>query len=454
MKRLAENYLQAWKDRADRKPLLLRGARQVGKTYLVEQWGRQFFPSFLRIDLEKRQDLHSVFDSNNPQEIIQTFSAVLNTEILPRKTLLFLDEIQACPKAIAALRYFYEDLPELHVLAAGSLLDFVLSDFPYSMPVGRIEFLYLNPMSFEEFLFALGENPVLDFIKGFELEKPIPDALHQKCVELLRKYFFVGGMPEAVSAYVQEQNPVAVARIHASILGTLESDFSKYGTRTQAQHMRQILTYIPRHVGEKVKYVAIDRLARSKDLKVALELLVLARVIHRVRHSAANGIPLGAEAVENCFKTIFLDIGLLNQGLGLGFVPLDQLLTVQEGGLAEQYVGQELLNWGEVFEDKKLYFWTREAKNSNAEVDYVIAKGAEIIPVETKAGKTGSLKSLHVFLAEKKRKMAVRLNLDQPSVGNFQTKIHTQQTTGPVEFRLLSLPLYLTGQVLRLIPHF
>lgn len=440
MKRRASRYLLEWMGRTDRKPLLLRGARQVGKTYLVEEFARGHFSSFLAVDLEKRTDLHSLFATPNPLRIVQELALLFKTEIVPGKTLLFLDEIQACPKALASLRYFYEEVPQIHVLAAGSLIDFALRDFAYSMPVGRLEFLYLTPMSFEEFLQALGEESLVDFLSSFCLPDPLSDPLHQKLCDLLRTYFFVGGMPEAVASYVRDQDLLKVQRIQTSLLTTVENDFSKYGRRIPAEHLKTVLDYSARNIGKRVKYVQVDRDVRSAEIKKGFDLLELARVLKIVRQTSANGVPLGAEISASSFKPLFLDIGLANQRCGLGTVPLEKVMTIHEGGMAEQFVGQELLNLAEWFEETGLYFWARQEKNAQAEVDYIFPHKGIIYPVEVKAGKTGSLKSLQVFLAEKKREMGIRFNLDLPSRGAFH-QTHT----------LLSLPLYLAGQLKRFL---
>lgn len=451
MKRLAEKYLGDWSKRDDRKPLILRGARQVGKTYLVENFARHHFPSYLRLDLEKRTDLHPLFIVNDASQIVQELSLIFKTDIEPGKTLLFFDEIQACPRAIASLRYFYEELPALHVMAAGSLMDFVLKDFSYSMPVGRVEFLHLHPMNFEEFLLAVGEEKSARYLSSFKMGDPLSDPLHLHLCDLTRKYFFVGGMPEAVASFAKDQNLLNVQRIQNSLLTTIENDFSKYPARVNSEVIKTIIKHAAQQTGKTVKYARIDRTVRIPEIKKGVQLLELARILHIVRHTSANGVPLGAEASSSCFKTLLLDVGLVNQICGLGLVPLEKLFTVNEGGLAEQFVGEEFLSLHEGFEDPQLYFWNRLEKNSQAEVDYLFAQKGEIYPVEVKAGTTGSLKSLHVFLAEKKRSGGIRFNLDKPSLGTFKNRIVVGNREEELSYTLLSLPLYLSGQLKRLV---
>jgi len=451
MKRIAEKELIAWKARPNRKPLIVRGARQVGKTYLVESFGKDLFQSVVAVNLEQREDLHPLFDRMEARRIAQELGLYFNRPIVPGQTLLFFDEIQACPRAIACLRYFQEEMPDLHVIAAGSILDFALREFHHSMPVGRIEFLHLHPVSFQEFLLALGEQGLADHLDGYHVGGDHGEAAATRLRDLLRLYFFIGGMPSAVAAYAERGDLLDVQRILSSIVTTLQDDFAKYGTRVQQRNMRRVLRYIPQSIGRKVRYVSISPEARSSELRKALELLELGRIITLIRHSSANGIPLGAESSDVYFKPLLLDIGLCNNLCGLGLPDADGLLTVQEGRLAEQFVGQELRSIGPAFEDRALYYWHREAKNANAEIDYVWPHQGRIIPLEVRAGTTGSLKSTQVFLSEKKRAFAVRFNMDRPSIGSFTSAISGKGGPLSVTYTLLSLPLYMAGQLDRLL---
>jgi predicted AAA+ superfamily ATPase len=451
VKRSAENELISWKTRIGRKPLVIRGARQVGKTYLVETFGRSCFESVLTVNLEKKDELHALFNRMDAKHIVQELSLYYNQPIVPDKTLLFLDEIQACPKAISALRYFHEELPGLHVIAAGSLLEFALREFKHSMPVGRIEYLHLNPLTFQEFLSALGENALAEHLLQYEIGAEFGEVVHARLRELLRTYFFVGGMPAVVAAYAERHDLLEAQRILASIVTTLQDDFAKYGTRVQQRNMRQVLRYTARNIGQKVRYVNISREARAEALRTALELLELSRIMTLVRHSSANGVPLGAEASESHFKPLLLDIGLCNNLCALHLPDAADLLGAQEGRLAEQFVGQELHALAPTFQEHPLFYWHREAKNANAEVDYLYAHESHVIPVEVKAGTSGSLKSIQRFLAEKKRAFALRFNMDRPSLGSFSMDIGDKTGVKDISFTLLSLPLYLASQTDRLL---
>ncbi len=366
--------------------------------------------------------------------------------IVPRKSLLFLDEIQAFPKALATLRYFHELMPELHVIAAGSLLDFALREFEYSMPVGRIEFLHQQPMSFEEFLEATEGLALVDYLNRLTVAQPPSEAVATKLLESVRRYIFVGGMPESVRAYAERKDLLEVQRIQSALAETMQADFAKYGPRRLHELMRKTYRHIAENVGRKIKFVNISREARSADVRRALELLTLSRVVHPVVHTSANGLPLGAERDERQFKAMFLDIGLVNRLCGLDLVGAEELITVNEGALAEQFVGQQLLCAGPAFEDPQLFYWAREARNANAEVDFVISRNQEVLPVEVKAGRTGTLRSTFQFLREKGRKRAVRVHTGSLALDDVKLPGDAGATV-----QLLSVPLYAVGQLDRLL---
>lgn len=432
-----------WKNRANRKPLIVRGARQVGKTYVIEQFARSHFKNLIKINFEEQIEMKALFKTPKIDQILQELSILYKTDIIRGETLIFLDEIQACPEAIVALRYFYERQPDLHVIAAGSLLDFALREMNYSMPVGRIEFCSMYPLSFKEFLLALSEDRILDYLENYSLEADFSPVIHQKILELLRLYLFIGGMPEAVQTYMVEKQLSQVERIHSSILTTLQFDFAKYGNRSQQAYLVSVLKYAAQNIGKKVKYANIARDIRSSYLKDSFHRLELARLVHGVRHTSASQIPLASQVNENVYKPLFLDIGLANHLCGIRLIELDKIFTSYEGALAEQFIGQELLTISPPYIDPKLYYWIREEKNANAEIDYLYQHNNSIYPIEVKAGKTGALKSLQVYLFEKKLNLGIRFNLDAPSVGKFKTKVRARNEEAEIEFTLISLPLYL-----------
>jgi hypothetical protein len=450
MKRDIIQYFVEWKNRETRKPLVVLGARQVGKTYAVEQFAKQNFENFLKINLEERPELCKLFESS-PRQILDELTILYNVDFVEGKSILFIDEIQVCVKAIVSLRYFYEQIPNLHIIAAGSLLDHTLNEIQYSMPVGRIEFCYMYPLTFLEFLEAIKQENLAQFLKSFELKNSINPVIHNKILEYIRYYYFIGGMPEAVAQYVHSLSVTGIDRIHRSITTTLQYDFGKYGNRKQQENMAIVMKYCALNVGKKVKYVNIDPNSRSSSLKDVIMKLTMSRLVHLVKHTNSSNVPIEGLVNENVFKTIFLDIGLANSLGQIQMVNIDNILTANEGGLAEQFVGQELIASSAPYIDSNLYYWLREEKNSNAEIDYVIQYSNNLFPIEVKAGKTGTLKSLHLYLFEKNLNFGIRLNTDLPSIGEFSTTINYKVKQKPFEFKLCSLPIYLTSQLPRIL---
>jgi predicted AAA+ superfamily ATPase len=318
------------------------------------------------------------------------------------------------------------------------------------MPVGRIEYLHLGPMSFEEFLLAQDRPALKDFLDGYSLGKTVPEAIHAELLRLLRRFMLVGGMPASVAASIVPGGSRDGEAERQAILSTYREDFAKYGRRAHPRRIEKIFAKIPLLVGRKFMYSIIDREERSRDLGLALDMLFRARVAHRVRHTAANGVPLGAEADDRSFKVLFMDVGLLCRSRGLSVLDVEgagDVLGVNSGAVCEQFVGQHLLYAGEPYAEPELHCWMREKSQSSAEVDYVVSVGGKIVPVEVKAGRIGTLKSLHVFLCEKGRDFGLRFNIGVPSLLDAETSLADGNNR---PFRLLSLPLYMAGQALRL----
>jgi len=451
MDRDALRHLEAWAKRSKRKPLVVRGARQVGKSTLVHMLAETpLFDHLLEIDFELEPNAASLFASNNPQIIVGLLEARYGVTLRPGRTLLFLDEIQVAPQILSSLRYFFERMPGLHVIAAGSLLDFALANHELSMPVGRVEYLHLGPMSFEEFLVALDKSHLRDFLQQFDLVQPCPEAIHSELMRLFRQYLVVGGMPASVGAFVAGGHLEAEAE-RQSILATYRDDFAKYASHVNRLRLEKLFVKLPQLVGSKFMYSRVDREERARELGKALSLLCQARVAHRVHHTAANGIPLAAESNDSVFKVLLLDVGLMVRASGLSVADLlsiDEVMLINSGAVCEQYVGQHLLHAGQPYDEPETFCWIRQERSANAEVDYVIAVGETIIPVEVKAGKTGSLKSLQVFLAQKSYDFGLRFNSDFPSLLDAEANVRALPSR---PFRLLSLPFYLVGQTRRLV---
>ncbi len=403
MNRFIDLYLHKWKADPYRKPLLLRGARQVGKTFAIRKLG-EHYDHFVEINFESQPEAKMVFEKNlDPERIVRDLNLILDVEIIPEKTLLFFDEIQEVPKGIIALRYFYEKMPSLHVIAAGSLLDFAIEKV--GVPVGRVMYHYLYPMSWIEFLKASKQDLKIKEISKSNLDNPFQDNIHEKLLETLGEYLAIGGMPEVVQKWIETKNPTACGNVHHSILETYQDDFQKYATKHQLEYINQLFEHIPRQLGRKFKYSAIPGEYRKRELSPCLDLLEKAQIIKKVLHTSAQGIPIGSEGNPNHFKVLFLDVGLCQALLGLDlsewFLRPEQAF-VNKGALVENFVGQELLAYSDLSRKAQLYFWQREAKGSEAEVDYIIQKNQAVIPVEVKSGLGSTLKSMHIFLESHK----------------------------------------------------
>jgi predicted AAA+ superfamily ATPase len=395
MERLILQKLEAWKASKQRKPLIIRGARQVGKSYTVMQFGQQYVNGRIHlVNFEKHPEWLGVFDLNlDPVRIISELEVILNTKISRENDLLFLDEIQMAPKAIMALRYFYEEMPELHVIAAGSLLEFALQEI--SFPVGRVSIMTMHPMNFYEFLRATGKDKLAEIIVA-KPEKQA-DLIHATLLDNLRQYLFVGGMPACVEAWRNRTSLVEVFEIQQDLLYTFQQDFSKYGRFVDKNSLNFALNAVARNIGHPIKYTQISDNFSGPVNKKALELLSLARLITKVPASTAAALPLGAYSKEHKFKMLMVDLGLLrclNQlPANIEYLKSD-LMSVYNGAMAEQFAGQEFLSSG----NENLYFWSREAKSSSAEVDYLFTCGNQIYPAEIKSGAAGKLRSLHLLL--------------------------------------------------------
>ena len=448
MKRLFEPYLDQWRTSPNRKPLIIRGARQVGKTWLVDQLGKNAFDYYLKVNPEKTPNLHSIFKLVDPQLIINELSVLFDTPVIEGKTLLFIDEVQLLPEALVALRYFYEEKPGLHVIAAGSLLDHTLNEMNYSMPVGRVEFAYLYPMNFLEFLLAIGKTGLADYIQSYKLNDQFGEALHTQILNWLRLYFFIGGMPASVKTYVETGNLIEVEKVQNAIITSFKYDFAKYGTKKQQSLLSDCLEYAARNIGKKLRYVNINRAEHSNNLKEALRKLELSRLLHMVRHTSSSKVPITQYVDEGVFKPLFLDIGLVCNLAGIKLTDIREMITDFEGMLAEQFVGQQLITGFDMYEDARLYYWMREKKNANAEIDFLHQIKNRIYPIEVKAGKSGTLKSLQVYLGEKGQKTGIRFNLDLPSFGrNLNANINIQGQIKELTYDLISLPVYMAGFV-------
>jgi len=403
------------------------------------------------VNFELSRDALSYFGREDAHETLRLLSAHYDRPLKPGATLLFLDEIQAAPQVLSYLRYLYEQVPQLHVIAAGSLLEFALQDAAFSMPVGRIEYLHLGPMTFSEFLSATGHGETNSFLDEYTIGQELPVALHQKLNGLFRQYLVVGGMPASIASFVSEGDYAAPDRAKQSILSTYRDDFAKYRTRVAHDVLSAVFQALPGAVGTRMKYAQLCRELRSEQISRAVRMLSMARVVYLVCHSACSGVPLGATVNRHWCKPLLVDVGLLTSASGLSMAAIaraEDLRLVNSGSVTEQFVGQHLLYRQDYYHEPELHFWCRESRSSNAEVDYVMGAGDRIVPVEVKAGATGSLRSLNQFVVEKGVPMGVRFNTEPPSVCRSAGRMPAGDS---YDFTLLSLPCYMVEQLGRLI---
>lgn len=414
LRRYIDEDLRKWSKGKNRKPLLLRGARQVGKSSAVKQLGRSF-TYFVEVNFESDKAIHEFFKGDlNPLAICEKLSLYYNIPILPGESLLFFDEIQQCPPAISSLRFFYEKYPELHLIAAGSLLEFTLSELP-SFAVGRVRSLFMYPLSFNEFLMAHQEDRLLSAKKKATYNQPLPAPIHEKLNDYLKKFLILGGMPEVISVYVGDGDILECMQVLDDIRVSLYADFTKYKEKIPTLRIQEVFHSAAEQAGGKFVYASASKGSTYRQIKEAVELLTMAGLLVPVYRTSANGIPLGASADTSQFKLLVLDTGLFQRMLDLDISHLftsNNWQTINKGAIAEQFAGLELLKASSPYLQTNLYYWQREAKSSNAEVDYLIQQNENICPIEIKSGLKGSMRSLFLFLEEKSIEYGIRSSLE------------------------------------------
>ncbi|EKD72455.1 MAG: hypothetical protein ACD_45C00673G0001 [uncultured bacterium] len=427
MKRLIYQYLRDWAKEKDHCSLILRGARQVGKTHAIREFAKSF-DYYIEANFEDMPALKNFFAYDlDAKRICEVLAARFQVPIISGKTLLFFDEIQECPQAIIALRYFYEQIPELHVIAAGSLLDFAIEKV--GIPVGRVTFLHLYPLSFLEFIVAQGNKLLAKKLIEHTPDKPMPDILHEKLFFLLAEYMLIGGMPKAVNAWVEMRDLNKIQKILSDITNSYEQDFEKYAKKNQLKYVELIYKKVPTLISQAFKYSQIESSYQKRELAPALDLLAKGNILHKIYANNARGIPLGAGKNFEKFKLIMLDIALCQNLLGLNvneWIYDPFTLFSNKGALCEALVGQEIIAYSSPVKKAELYYWHREQQGSQAEVDYIINRYEKIIPIEVKSGATGRLKSLRHFLEK-------TLNVDYGlrfSIQNYS--IHAQIHSYPL----------------------
>lgn len=425
--RTIDRYLKEWAQKKDRKPVLLRGARQVGKSTAVRNLAKSF-KSFVEINFERQPEYKALFTGNLVVErIVPQVSAISGQNITAGETLLFLDEIQLCPEAFMSLRFFKEDMPQLHVIAAGSLLEFALEELP-TFGVGRIHSMFMFPMTFDEFLYANGEGILVEVRNQASAERPLPSPLHEKLVSIFRTYLLIGGMPEVVAKWVDTHDYLQCQELQDDLLISYEDDFPKYRKKVDPQLLRMTLRSAASQATQKFSYSAVGGGYRIDEVKKALEMLILAGLCVPVIRTDANGLPLGSGADMAYRKILIFDPGIMLRILNMTLGDISDITTeiltesasnlVNRGPLAELVAGLEMQRYQSPNMRHTIYYWLRKAKNSQAEIDYVDSFGRNVLPIEIKAGMKGGMKSLWIFMREKRLERGVRCSLE--NFGSFE----------------------------------
>ncbi len=448
--RIIDTALLEWAQSDARKPLLLRGARQVGKSTAVRHLGERF-ESFVEINFDKQRSIHALFAGDLDAHQIASQIANLTGQIVqPGRTLLFLDEIQACPNAILSLRFFYEDYPDLHVIAAGSLLEFALAELP-TFGVGRMKSLFMYPMSFDEFLMATGQAGLIDERRKASPAQPLNEVFYKQLVRQFRDYIMIGGLPEVVCKWDETGDYLLCQQLQDDLVISYEDDFAKYRKKVNPMLLRQVLRSAASQITGKFVYAQASN-EKAAKVREALDLLIMAGLLIPVSRTSANGLPLGHEADASYRKILLFDSGillrLLNMSLGSVRDITEQILTatetdlVNKGKVSEMIAGLEIIKNMPAAMHHELYYWVREEKNSSSEVDYLEPYEGHILPIEVKAETQGGMKSLWAIMREKKLDYALRCSLE-----NFGQFVYKDNLSGGSIRRVDIFPLYAIAQM-------
>jgi uncharacterized protein len=433
--------LAEWKSSKGRKPLVIRGARQVGKTSAVHRFGSEAFETYIYINLEL-EDNAVLFARMQPvRELLQLIQLKFNKKISPGSTLIFIDEVQNSDVAMNQLRYFYEEMPDLHVVAAGSLLEVKMKSEGFSFPVGRVEYCYLHPVTFDEFLAAQGETEALNYISSVKPDTVIPEEIHTMLMKKFHSYLLVGGMPEAVARYAESRSFIDVDPVYESILTGLRDDVSKYASIAKVKYIQHIIEHASKYVGLQIKYEKFgESNFRSREMSEAFDVLEKAMIVTRVFASASKQTPLMSN-LKKFPKLLHLDIGLVNYQIGMRaeLAMMNDINAAYHGQIGEQIVGQTLLAMN-TRRNENLHYWYREQRGATSEVDYLMVINNQLVPVEVKSGKTGTLRSLHNFMDESGSDFSLRIYS-----GNMRTE--GLRTPKGKKFTLFSIPFYLLFRI-------
>lgn len=441
--RNALNRLAEWKKSPKRKPLIIRGARQTGKTTLIKEFGKTY-SHFISLNLEKSSDRLIWKENPDISQVLKNIEAHTGQRIIAKETLLLIDEIQNEPLAIQSLRYFYEEVPDLHVIATGSLMEVALKEKGLSFPVGRVSFLFLYPVTFFEFLTALGETLLLEELKQISFDQPLHPVIHEKAIKIFYDYVQVGGMPEVVQYYLETKSILSLAPLKEAILHSFEEDVPKYCRTFMVPYVQLLAREAPRYAGQRITYSHFaDSAFRGREMKAAFEILERAFLIERVLGSHHTEMPLLTNYRVSP-KLLFLDMGLVGHRLHIDTLNWQEntLNSLFRGSFAEQVVGQELRALNDISHDP-LHFWYRDKAGATSEVDYCWPLNGCILPIEVKSGSSGSLKSLRQFMETAPHPYAIRIYGGKLYQENIETN------TGK-KIRFYSLPFYLLPRILEL----
>ena len=452
MDRMFKTFLDGWLGGPSRMPLVIRGARQVGKTWLVRDLAKRKGLVLVEVNFERDSRSAQFFDHADPKRVFDDITLSLDINAEPDQAVLFLDEIQAAPEVLAKLRWFAEEMPELPVIAAGSLLEFSLAEFSSSMPVGRIRYAHVEPLSFCEYLIAHDRTKLLARLREWSPPDSLSLAVHEQAEAWFDRYAMVGGMPGIVSKELSGVSPGECRSLQRDLVQTYRDDFAKYSGRLEHQLLDPILLQVVRSLGSKFVYSQVGGGIKHYKVKKALELLAMARVCHLIPHSDANGFPLAAQVNDGMRKVSLLDVGfahgLWNTPAGQAFPGVGELAPQIRSGMAEQLAAQQLrLAVGDPTLMGQLYYWQRGGGRSG-EIDYLLELNGRVIPVEVKSGTAGSMKSLHHFMFDKQLDIAVRIDRNPPT----RQTVEVRTTHGdPVAYELLNIPHYLTWRLPELL---
>jgi len=439
--RKALKYLINWSERKARKPLVLRGARQVGKTTLINIFSKRY-KNYIYLNLERKHDLE-IFENNHQiEEVIKVISLRKNIPINGSKILLFIDEIQNSKNAVSLMRYFYEEYPNLHFIAAGSLLEIMVGHKQISFPVGRVEFLHILPVSFSEYLNAAGKDELLKVYNQI----PVPDYAHEQLLSTFNEFTMLGGMPEIVRTWLAKEDIIALNRVYLSLQTSYLDDVSKYArTPTMVSVIRHAIKMAPYESGKRITFAGFGKSNyRSREVGEALRELEKAMIIDLIYPTTEWKLPLLPNYKKKP-RLQFLDTGIINYTVGLQteFIGIDDISKIYKGKIVEHIVGQELrVTLNDI--GQKPMFWVRDKKQSQAEVDFIFHYRGKIIPVETKSGKVGRLRSLQVLMEKSDLKFAIRFYADKFNIQNVQLP-------SGKKYKLLNIPYYEAGNILEYI---